>query len=180
MSTLFATKTLAIVGNWLRMPFVEVDGFRRIFVDIKFTTWKCTIRNSFPESLSQCNETLKLLYLEDNSNIVANSSLFEDSNFKLASILAANKLLSNSRDLAENEATVSFPVSRAGISLVFYDQGACASLLCQDLRRCVSVYSDKFSRISIDRSGLGIDAGSFCIQILCEERNFIRNSEKYL
>jgi len=83
---------VASVDNWLRTPYITRGDANRIYVEIKFTTRKCT-KYPDPGRLQQCKESFKLLYYEAESDF-ANSMMptWDEETYRHVDVIAANKV----------------------------------------------------------------------------------------
>uniref|UniRef100_A0A8C3UB74 Ephrin type-A receptor 8 n=1 Tax=Catharus ustulatus TaxID=91951 RepID=A0A8C3UB74_CATUS len=115
-------------NNWLRTNWVQRDGARRVYAEIKFTLRDC---NSMPGVLGTCKETFNLYYMESDRDL--GSSTRESQFLKIDTIAADESFTSvdlGVRRLKLNtEVRGVGPLSKRGFYLAFQDIGACIAIV---------------------------------------------------
>ncbi|KAI1231413.1 Ephrin type-A receptor 8 [Lamprotornis superbus] len=115
-------------NNWLRTSWVQRDGARRVYAEIKFTLRDC---NSMPGVLGTCKETFNLYYMESDRDL--GSSTRESQFLKIDTIAADESFTSvdlGVRRLKLNtEVRGVGPLSKRGFYLAFQDIGACIAIV---------------------------------------------------
>ncbi|XP_069466980.1 ephrin type-A receptor 8 [Ambystoma mexicanum] len=115
-------------NNWLRTNWVQRDGARRVYAEIKFTLRDC---NSMPGVLGTCKETFNLYYLESDRDM--GSSTRENQFLKIDTIAADESFTSvdlGVRRLKLNtEVRGVGPLMKRGFYLAIQDIGACIAIV---------------------------------------------------
>ncbi|CAH2318598.1 ephrin type-A receptor 8-like [Pelobates cultripes] len=115
-------------NNWLRTNWVQRDGARRVYVEIKFTLRDC---NSMPGVLGTCKETFNLYYFESDRDL--GTSTRESQFLKIDTIAADESFTSvdlGVRRLKLNtEVRDVGPLNKRGFYLAFQDIGACIAIV---------------------------------------------------
>uniref|UniRef100_A0A9J8D5Z1 Ephrin type-A receptor 7 n=1 Tax=Cyprinus carpio carpio TaxID=630221 RepID=A0A9J8D5Z1_CYPCA len=136
-------------NNWLRTNWIQRDGARRIYIEIKFTLRDC---NSMPGVLGTCKETFNLYYYETDRDV--GTSIWE-SQFSKIDTIAADESFTNvdlgvRRLKLNTEIRGVGPLSKRGFYLAFQDIGACIAVLsvrvyykrCTGMARNLAVFTD--------------------------------------
>ncbi|XP_051957466.1 ephrin type-A receptor 8-like isoform X2 [Xyrauchen texanus] len=136
-------------NNWLRTNWIQRDGARRIYIEIKFTLRDC---NSMPGVLGTCKETFNLYYYETDRDI--GTSIWE-SQFSKIDTIAADESFTNvdlgvRRLKLNTEIRGVGPLSKRGFYLAFQDIGACIAIVsvrvyfkrCTGMARNLAVFTD--------------------------------------
>uniref|UniRef100_A0A671LSW9 receptor protein-tyrosine kinase n=1 Tax=Sinocyclocheilus anshuiensis TaxID=1608454 RepID=A0A671LSW9_9TELE len=136
-------------NNWLRTNWIQRDGARRIFIEIKFTLRDC---NSMPGVLGTCKETFNLYYYEADRDV--GTSIWE-SQFSKIDTIAADESFTNvdlgvRRLKLNTEIRGVGPLSKRGFYLAFQDIGACIAIVsvrvyykrCTGMARNLAVFTD--------------------------------------
>uniref|UniRef100_A0A7M4G0F8 Ephrin type-A receptor 7 n=1 Tax=Crocodylus porosus TaxID=8502 RepID=A0A7M4G0F8_CROPO len=115
-------------NNWLRTSWVQRDGARRVYAEIKFTLRDC---NSMPGVLGTCKETFNLYYLESDRDL---GSSTRESQFVKIDTIAADESFTNvdlgvRRLKLNTEVRGVGPLSKRGFYLAFQDIGACIAIV---------------------------------------------------
>ncbi|XP_077116635.1 ephrin type-A receptor 8 isoform X2 [Ranitomeya variabilis] len=115
-------------NNWLRTNWVQRDGARRVYVEIKFTLRDC---NSMPGVLGTCKETFNLYYMESDRDLGTST---RESQFMKIDTIAADESFTNvdlgvRRLKLNTEVRDVGPLSRRGFYLAFQDIGACIAIV---------------------------------------------------
>ncbi|KAI1890673.1 hypothetical protein AGOR_G00156070 [Albula goreensis] len=136
-------------NNWLRTNWIQRDGARRIYIEIKFTLRDC---NSMPGVLGTCKETFNLYYYEIDRDIGTN--IWESQFSKIDTIAADESFTSvdlGVRRLKLNtEVRGVGPLTKRGFYLAFQDIGACIAIVsvrvyykrCSAMARNLAVFTD--------------------------------------
>ncbi|XP_036386242.1 ephrin type-A receptor 8 [Megalops cyprinoides] len=136
-------------NNWLRTNWIQRDGARRIYIEIKFTLRDC---NSMPGVLGTCKETFNLYYYEIDRDIGTN--IWESQFSKIDTIAADESFTSvdlGVRRLKLNtEVRGVGPLTKRGFYLAFQDIGACIAIVsvrvyykrCIGMARNLAVFTD--------------------------------------
>ncbi|XP_056398127.1 ephrin type-A receptor 8 isoform X1 [Hyla sarda] len=115
-------------NNWLRTNWVQRDGARRVYAEIKFTLRDC---NSMPGVLGTCKETFNLYYMESDRDMGTST---RESQFMKIDTIAADESFT-SVDLGVRRLKLNTevrgvgPLSRRGFYLAFQDIGACIAIV---------------------------------------------------
>ncbi|XP_050787147.1 ephrin type-A receptor 8 isoform X2 [Gopherus flavomarginatus] len=115
-------------NNWLRSNWVQRDGARRVYAEIKFTLRDC---NSMPGVLGTCKETFNLYYLESDRDLGTST---RESQFVKIDTIAADESFT-SVDLGVRQLKLNTevrgvgPLSKRGFYLAFQDIGACIAIV---------------------------------------------------
>uniref|UniRef100_A0A674KF32 receptor protein-tyrosine kinase n=1 Tax=Terrapene triunguis TaxID=2587831 RepID=A0A674KF32_9SAUR len=115
-------------NNWLRSNWVQRDGARRVYAEIKFTLRDC---NSMPGVLGTCKETFNLYYLESDRDLGTST---RESQFVKIDTIAADESFT-SVDLGVRRLKLNTevrgvgPLSKRGFYLAFQDIGACIAIV---------------------------------------------------
>ncbi|XP_043917701.1 ephrin type-A receptor 8 [Protopterus annectens] len=161
-------------NNWLRTNWIQRDGARRIYVEIKFTLRDC---NSMPGVLGTCKETFNLYYIESDRDI---GTTIRENQFTKIDTIAADESFT-SVDLGVRRLKLNTeirgvgPLTRRGFYLAFQDIGACIAIV------SVRIYFKKCSAMvrnlaSFSEAVTGADSSSLvevrgqCVQH-AEERD---------
>ncbi|XP_051967310.1 ephrin type-A receptor 8-like isoform X2 [Xyrauchen texanus] len=136
-------------NNWLRTNWIQRDGARRIYIEIKFTLRDC---NSMPGVLGTCKETFNLYYYETDREI--GTSIWE-SQFSKIDTIAADESFTNvdlgvRRLKLNTEIRGVGPLSKRGFYLAFQDIGACIAIVsvrvyykrCTGMARNLAIFTD--------------------------------------
>uniref|UniRef100_A0A673FLJ6 receptor protein-tyrosine kinase n=1 Tax=Sinocyclocheilus rhinocerous TaxID=307959 RepID=A0A673FLJ6_9TELE len=136
-------------NNWLRTNWIQRDGARRIYIEMKFTLRDC---NSMPGVLGTCKETFNLYYYEANRDV--GTSIWE-SQFSKIDTIAADESFTNvdlgvRRLKLNTEIRGVGPLSKRGFYLAFQDIGACIAIVsvrvyykrCTGMARNLAVFTD--------------------------------------
>uniref|UniRef100_A0A671LPP2 Ephrin type-A receptor 7 n=1 Tax=Sinocyclocheilus anshuiensis TaxID=1608454 RepID=A0A671LPP2_9TELE len=136
-------------NNWLRTNWIQRDGARRIYIEMKFTLRDC---NSMPGVLGTCKETFNLYYYETDRNV--GTSIWE-SQFSKIDTIAADESFTNvdlgvRRLKLNTEIRGVGPLSKRGFYLAFQDIGACIAVVsvrvyykrCAGMARNLAVFTD--------------------------------------
>ncbi|XP_051528533.1 ephrin type-A receptor 8-like isoform X2 [Myxocyprinus asiaticus] len=136
-------------NNWLRTNWIQRDGARRIYIEIKFTLRDC---NSMPGVLGTCKETFNVYYYETDRDI--GTSIWE-SQFSKIDTIAADESFTNvdlgvRRLKLNTEIRGVGPLSKRGFYLAFQDIGACIAIVsvrvyfkrCTGMSRNLAVFTD--------------------------------------
>lgn len=117
------------VNNWLRTPYIARGDANRLYIEVKFTMRMC-IKYPDPSRLQQCKESFKLMYYEAESDF-ANSMMptWDEFSYQHIDVIAADKVFTDINDAVINTEVRSIPISRRGVYIAFYDQGACTTLI---------------------------------------------------
>ncbi|NXC17408.1 EPHA8 protein, partial [Corythaeola cristata] len=115
-------------NNWLRTNWVQRDGARRVYAEIKFTLRDC---NSMPGVLGTCKETFNLYYLESDRDLGTST---RESQFMKIDTIAADESFTNvdlgvRRLKLNTEVRGVGPLSKRGFYLAFQDIGACIAIV---------------------------------------------------
>lgn len=115
-------------NNWLRTNWVQRDGARRVYAEIKFTLRDC---NSMPGVLGTCKETFNLYYLESDRDLGTST---RESQFLKIDTIAADESFTNvdlgvRRLKLNTEVRGVGPLSKRGFYLAFQDIGACIAIV---------------------------------------------------
>ncbi|NXW04750.1 EPHA8 protein, partial [Fregetta grallaria] len=115
-------------NNWLRTNWVQRDGARRVYAEIKFTLRDC---NSMPGVLGTCKETFNLYYLESDRDLGTST---RESQFMKIDTIAADESFTNvdlgvRRLKLNTEVRGLGPLSKRGFYLAFQDIGACIAIV---------------------------------------------------
>ncbi|NXY16787.1 EPHA8 protein, partial [Atrichornis clamosus] len=115
-------------NNWLRTNWVQRDGARRVYAEIKFTLRDC---NSMPGVLGTCKETFNLYYMESDRDL---GSSTRESQFMKIDTIAADESFTNvdlgvRRLKLNTEVRGVGPLSKRGFYLAFQDIGACIAIV---------------------------------------------------
>uniref|UniRef100_A0A8D2P1H9 Ephrin type-A receptor 8 n=1 Tax=Zosterops lateralis melanops TaxID=1220523 RepID=A0A8D2P1H9_ZOSLA len=115
-------------NNWLRTNWVQRDGARRVYAEIKFTLRDC---NSMPGVLGTCKETFNLYYMESDRDL---GSSTRESQFLKIDTIAADESFTNvdlgvRRLKLNTEVRGVGPLSKRGFYLAFQDIGACIAIV---------------------------------------------------
>uniref|UniRef100_A0A8C9TLC2 Ephrin type-A receptor 8 n=1 Tax=Scleropages formosus TaxID=113540 RepID=A0A8C9TLC2_SCLFO len=136
-------------NNWLRTNWIQRDGARRIYIEVKFTLRDC---NSMPGVLGTCKETFNLYYYEIDRDIGTN--IWENQFSKIDTIAADESFTSvdlGVRRLKLNtEVRGVGPLSKRGFYLAFQDIGACIAIVsvrvyykkCSAMARNLAMFTD--------------------------------------
>ncbi|XP_041130933.1 ephrin type-A receptor 8-like isoform X3 [Polyodon spathula] len=115
-------------NNWLRTNWIQRDGARRIYIEMKFTLRDC---NSMPGVLGTCKETFNLYYYETDRDIGTN--IWDNQFIKIDTIAADESFTSvdlGVRRLRLNtEVRGVGPLGKRGFYLAFQDIGACIAIV---------------------------------------------------
>uniref|UniRef100_A0A8C4S9B3 Ephrin type-A receptor 7 n=1 Tax=Erpetoichthys calabaricus TaxID=27687 RepID=A0A8C4S9B3_ERPCA len=115
-------------NNWLRTNWIQRDGARRIYVEIKFTLRDC---NSMPGVLGTCKETFNLYYYETDRDVGTN--IWENQFTKIDTIAADESFtgvdLGVRRLKLNTEVRGVGPLARRGFYLAVQDIGACLAIV---------------------------------------------------
>uniref|UniRef100_A0A672QR02 Ephrin type-A receptor 7 n=1 Tax=Sinocyclocheilus grahami TaxID=75366 RepID=A0A672QR02_SINGR len=136
-------------NNWLRTNWIQRDGARRIYIEMKFTLRDC---NSMPGVLGTCKETFNLYYYEADRDV--GTSIWE-SQFSKIDTIAADESFTNvdlgvRRLKLNTEIRGVGPLSKRGFYLAFQDIGACIAIVsvrvyykrCTGMARNLAVFTD--------------------------------------
>uniref|UniRef100_A0A673J359 receptor protein-tyrosine kinase n=1 Tax=Sinocyclocheilus rhinocerous TaxID=307959 RepID=A0A673J359_9TELE len=136
-------------NNWLRTNWIQRDGARRIYIEMKFTLRDC---NSMPGVLGTCKETFNLYYYETDRDV--GTSIWE-SQFSKIDTIAADESFTNvdlgvRRLKLNTEIRGVGPLSKRGFYLAFQDIGACIAVVsvrvyykrCTGMARNLAVFTD--------------------------------------
>ncbi|XP_051769121.1 ephrin type-A receptor 8 isoform X4 [Ctenopharyngodon idella] len=136
-------------NNWLRTNWIQRDGARRIYIEMKFTLRDC---NSMPGVLGTCKETFNLYYYETDRDV--GTSIWE-SQFSKIDTIAADESFTNvdlgvRRLKLNTEIRGVGPLSKRGFYLAFQDIGACIAIVsvrvyykrCTGMARNLAVFTD--------------------------------------
>ncbi|OWK54620.1 Ephrin type-A receptor 8 [Lonchura striata] len=115
-------------NNWLRTNWVQRDGARRVYAEIKFTLRDC---NSMPGVLGTCKETFNLYYMESDRDLGTST---RESQFLKIDTIAADESFTNvdlgvRRLKLNTEVRGVGPLSKRGFYLAFQDIGACIAIV---------------------------------------------------
>jgi len=115
-------------NNWLRTNWVQRDGARRVYAEIKFTLRDC---NSMPGVLGTCKETFNLYYMESDRDLGTST---RESQFMKIDTIAADESFTNvdlgvRRLKLNTEVRGVGPLSKRGFYLAFQDIGACIAIV---------------------------------------------------
>uniref|UniRef100_A0A8C5X7N8 receptor protein-tyrosine kinase n=1 Tax=Malurus cyaneus samueli TaxID=2593467 RepID=A0A8C5X7N8_9PASS len=115
-------------NNWLRTNWVQRDGARRVYAEIKFTLRDC---NSMPGVLGTCKETFNLYYMESDRDLGTST---RESQFLKIDTIAADESFTNvdlgvRRLKLNTEVRDVGPLSKRGFYLAFQDIGACIAIV---------------------------------------------------
>ncbi|KAL4658580.1 ephrin type-A receptor 8 [Arapaima gigas] len=136
-------------NNWLRTNWIQRDGARRIYIEVKFTLRDC---NSMPGVLGTCKETFNLYYYEIDRDIGTN--IWENQFSKIDTIAADESFTSvdlGVRRLKLNtEVRGVGPITKRGFYLAFQDIGACIAIVsvrvyykkCSAMARNLAMFTD--------------------------------------
>ncbi|XP_069775128.1 ephrin type-A receptor 8 isoform X1 [Narcine bancroftii] len=136
-------------NNWLRTKWLQRNGARRIYIEIKFTLRDC---NSMPGVVGTCKETFNLYYFESDRDIGPN--IWENQFVKIDTVAADESFTSvdlGVRKLKLNtEVRGVGPLRKKGIYLAFQDIGACIAIVsvrvyykkCPAMIRNLAVFPD--------------------------------------
>ncbi|XP_067826794.1 ephrin type-A receptor 8-like [Heptranchias perlo] len=136
-------------NNWLRTNWLQRNGARRIYIEIKFTLRDC---NSMPGVVGTCKETFNLYYFESDRDI--GSNVWENQFVKIDTVAADESFTSvdlGVRRLKLNtEVRGVGPLNKKGIYLAFQDIGACIAIVsvrvyykkCPAMVRNLAVFPD--------------------------------------
>uniref|UniRef100_A0A4W3HNM1 Ephrin type-A receptor 7 n=1 Tax=Callorhinchus milii TaxID=7868 RepID=A0A4W3HNM1_CALMI len=136
-------------NNWLRTNWIQRNGARRIYVEIKFTLRDC---NSMPGVVGTCKETFNLYYFESDRDV--GSNVWESHFVKIDTVAADESFTSvdlGVRRLKLNtEVRGVGPLSQRGFYLAFQDIGACIAIvsvrayykMCPAVVRNLAVFPD--------------------------------------
>ncbi|KAJ8258719.1 hypothetical protein COCON_G00177310 [Conger conger] len=136
-------------NNWLRTNWIQRDGARRIYIEIKFTLRDC---NSMPGVLGTCKETFNLYYYEIDRDIGTN--IWESQFSKIDTIAADESFTSVDLGVRRLKLNTEIrgvgPLSKRGFYLAFQDIGACIAIVsvrvyykrCSAMARNLAVFTD--------------------------------------
>ncbi|XP_058849433.1 ephrin type-A receptor 8 [Acipenser ruthenus] len=136
-------------NNWLRTNWIQRDGARRIYIEIRFTLRDC---NSMPGVLGTCKETFNLYYYETDRDIGTN--IWDNQFIKIDTIAADESFTSvdlGVRRLRLNtEVRGVGPLGKRGFYLAFQDIGACIAIVsvrvyykrCSAMVRNLAMFTD--------------------------------------
>ncbi|XP_030393305.1 ephrin type-A receptor 8 isoform X2 [Gopherus evgoodei] len=115
-------------NNWLRSNWVQRDGARRVYAEVKFTLRDC---NSMPGVLGTCKETFNLYYLESDRDLGTST---RESQFVKIDTIAADESFTGvdlgvRRLKLNTEVRGVGPLSKRGFYLAFQDIGACIAIV---------------------------------------------------
>uniref|UniRef100_A0A8D0LB24 receptor protein-tyrosine kinase n=1 Tax=Sphenodon punctatus TaxID=8508 RepID=A0A8D0LB24_SPHPU len=115
-------------NNWLRTNWVQRNGARRVYAEIKFTLRDC---NSMPGVLGTCKETFNLYYLESDRDLGAST---RESQFVKIDTIAADESFTNvdlgvRRLKLNTEVRGVGPLTKRCFYLAFQDIGACIAIV---------------------------------------------------
>ncbi|XP_039365300.1 ephrin type-A receptor 8 isoform X1 [Mauremys reevesii] len=115
-------------NNWLRSNWVQRDGARRVYAELKFTLRDC---NSMPGVLGTCKETFNLYYLESDRDLGTST---RESHFVKIDTIAADESFTGvdlgvRRLKLNTEVRGVGPLSKRGFYLAFQDIGACIAIV---------------------------------------------------
>ncbi|XP_072011550.1 ephrin type-A receptor 8 isoform X1 [Engystomops pustulosus] len=115
-------------NNWLRTNWVQRDGARRVYAEIKFTLRDC---NSMPGVLGTCKETFNLYYMESDRDLGTST---RESQFMKIDTIAADESFTGvdlgvRRLKLNTEVRGVGPLNRRGFYLAFQDIGACIAIV---------------------------------------------------
>lgn len=119
----------SVLNNWARTPFLPRGEANRLYITMRFTMRRCS-NYPDPASVQLCKESFKLLYYEADTDF-ANATVpaWDENTYKSVDIIAADRLFTEIENATINEITRSIAVTKRGLYLAFYDQGACMTLL---------------------------------------------------
>ncbi|RXN23099.1 ephrin type-A receptor 8-like protein [Labeo rohita] len=136
-------------NNWLRTNWIQRDGARRIYIEMKFTLRDC---NSMPGVLGTCKETFNLYYYETARDV---GTTIWESQFSKIDTIAADESFTNvdlgvRRLKLNTEIRGVGPLSKRGFYLSFQDIGACIAVVsvrvyykrCTGMARNLAVFTD--------------------------------------
>lgn len=136
-------------NNWLRTNWIQRDGARRIYIEMKFTLRDC---NSMPGVLGTCKETFNLYYYETDRDV---GTTIWESQFSKIDTIAADESFTNvdlgvRRLKLNTEIRGVGPLSKRGFYLAFQDIGACIAVVsvrvyykrCTGMARNLAVFTD--------------------------------------
>ncbi|XP_064161427.1 ephrin type-A receptor 8 [Anguilla rostrata] len=136
-------------NNWLRTNWIQRDGARRIYIEVKFTLRDC---NSMPGVLGTCKETFNLYYREADRDAGA---AVRESQFSKIDTIAADESFTGvdlgvRRLKLNTEVRGVGPLSKRGFYLAFQDIGACIAVVsvrvyykrCAAMARNLAVFTD--------------------------------------
>ncbi|XP_041427769.1 ephrin type-A receptor 8 isoform X2 [Xenopus laevis] len=115
-------------NNWLRTSWVQREGARRVYVEIKFTLRDC---NSMPGVSGTCKETFNLYYLETDRDLGSSTT---ETQFMKIDTIAADESFTNvdlgvRRLKLNTEVRGVGPLTRRGFYLAFQDIGGCIAIV---------------------------------------------------
>ncbi|XP_041425874.1 ephrin type-A receptor 8 isoform X2 [Xenopus laevis] len=115
-------------NNWLRTNWVQREGARRVYVEIKFTLRDC---NSMPGVSGTCKETFNLYYLETDRDLGSSTT---ETQFMKIDTIAADESFTNvdlgvRRLKLNTEVRGVGPLTRRGFYLAFQDIGGCIAIV---------------------------------------------------
>lgn len=116
------------VDNWVRMPYLERKGAKRLSIEVHFTIRDC---KHYPRQARTCKETFTLYAYESDVDFANKKEpQWIDGSFKRMDRLTADAGRFSGRDnVLINVETRSVPVTKNGIYFAFRDEGACVSIL---------------------------------------------------
>jgi len=80
------------VENWVRTPYIARGDANRVYVELNFSTRKCT-KYPDPGRLQQCKESFKLLYYEADSDFAGQMLPdWSEDTYTHIDVIAANKV----------------------------------------------------------------------------------------
>ncbi|XP_055039960.1 ephrin type-A receptor 8 [Misgurnus anguillicaudatus] len=136
-------------NNWLRTNWIQRDGARRIYIEMKFTLRDC---NSMPGVLGTCKETFNLYYYETDRDV---GTTIWESQFSKIDTIAADESFTNvdlgvRRLKLNTEIRGVGPLSKRGFYLAFQDIGACIAVVsvrvyykrCTGMARNLAIFTD--------------------------------------
>ncbi|MBN3301346.1 EPHA8 protein, partial [Amia calva] len=136
-------------NNWLRTNWIQRDGARRIYIEIKFTLRDC---NSMPGVLGTCKETFNLYYYETDRDVGTN--IWESKFAKIDTIAADESFtgvdLGVRRLKLNTEVRGVGPLNKRGFYLALQDIGACIAIVsvrvyykrCSAMARNLAIFTD--------------------------------------
>ncbi|XP_053400627.1 uncharacterized protein LOC123559084 [Mercenaria mercenaria] len=119
------------VNNWLRTPFINVQGSKSLYIETKFTMRKCA-RVSAPGKSSHCRESFNLYSYQTDRDIASKDMpSWDDISYNLVDKVAATCLGESASDVLLNTETRFISLKRGlqGIYFAFQDLGSCVSLV---------------------------------------------------